>query len=142
MDQEIVDKKTVLLIESDPTCAAIVTRTLEEMSSLGNLEVARDGENVLTLLRQSPRNRPGLILLDLDRPEGDAFAFLEAIKADPTLRMIPVVVLSDSDDAEKIAACYNAGAVGYLVKSDDGPGFSEKIRNVCGYWALSRVPVA
>ena len=131
-----------MLIEDDPECAAVISRTFGEVGSLGNLGVSTDCQSALSQLRKSGRNHPQLILLDLDMPQMSAFRFLEAIKADPTLRTIPVVVLSAHDNADDIATCYSLGVAGYLVKSDLSLDFVEKIRGVCGYWTLSRVPMA
>jgi two-component system, chemotaxis family, response regulator Rcp1 len=139
---EIETKKKVLLIENDPKVATLIGHTLKEMGLLGNLEVSDDCRDALARLRQSGGGRPRLILLDIEMPDQSAFAFLEAAKMDPTLRVIPVVILAPDDGADVVAACYAAGAAGYLVKSDFGCDFAEKIRNACGYWALSRVPMA
>jgi DNA-binding NarL/FixJ family response regulator len=140
MDQGSAGSKQMLLIESDQKYETLIVQTLEEMASPGCLDVIRDCPSALVRLRQSGGSHPQLVLLDLDMPGKSAFDFLEAVKEDPKLRIIPVVILACSDDAEDVAACYSLGVAGYLVKSDVNSNFAEKIKSACGYWTLSRVP--
>jgi chemotaxis family two-component system response regulator Rcp1 len=140
MDQEVVEKKRVLLVADDPECVALIGRTLEDIGLRGSLDVSRDCDSALALLRQSDGRNPRLVLLDLEMPEGAGLSFLETVKTDPTLRMIPIVVLADRDDPETVAVCYDLGVAGYVARTDTGSGFAEKIRSTCSYWALSRVP--
>jgi CheY-like chemotaxis protein len=142
MDQEVETRREVLLIENDPKVATLIGHTLEEMGLLGNLEILDDCGSALARLQQSDGNHPRLVLLDIEMPQRSAFGFLEAVKADPTLRVIPIVVLAPDDGTDVVAACYGAGAVGYLAKTGLGSDFTEKIRSACGYWTLSRVPMA
>jgi CheY-like chemotaxis protein len=109
MDLEITDRKEVLLIEDDQDCAAVVGRTLEAMGLLGGLEVCPDCDRALTRLRQAGRDRPGLILLSLEMPQQSAVRFLEGIKADPALQVIPVVMLAAGDKAKDVTSCYGLG---------------------------------
>jgi DNA-binding NarL/FixJ family response regulator len=142
MDTETFVRNPILLIVHDDQCEAIVRAVFCEMGLLEALRVLSDSESALIQLQSSQRNRPRLILLDLEMPQTKAFHFLESIKADATLRMIPVVVLASSDSDEDVIACYSLGAAGYLVKSADSSSFREKIMAACGYWTLSRVPLA
>ena len=140
MDQDLIDGREMLLIGSDCEWQTMIARELGEMGPLGKVVIVRDCESAITRLREPGRNRPRLALLDLDMPQRSAFSFLEKVKADPVLRVIPIVVLAGGNDHEDVAACYSLGAAGYLVKSDVTSSLAEKIRSVCGYWALSRVP--
>jgi two-component system, chemotaxis family, response regulator Rcp1 len=140
MDQEIRTKTEVLLVENDSKIATMVGGVLGEMGLLGNLEIVKDCASALVRLRLSTGNHPRLILLDIEMPERSAFDLLDAAKADPTLRVIPIVILAPDDSACVVAGCYSAGAAGYLVKSGPDRDFAEKIRKACGYWSLSEVP--
>ena len=139
-DGTLTGRKPVLLIESDFRAAVTISRVFREMNLLDDLIIAVDCENALVRLNQDDGAKPAMILLDLSMPRMSAMSFLGLIKEDPELRMIPVVVLAESNQAEDVAACYSLGAAGYLVKSADYGEFLEKIRAVCGYWALSRLP--
>jgi CheY-like chemotaxis protein len=141
MDQELIEKKNVLLIGDDVKCASLIGRTLGELGLMGGFRAERDYQNALSHLRGLGEHNSWLILLDLEMSDKAAFAFLRAIKADPILQMIPVVVLAAGDNTATIAACYELGAAGFLIKTGTGPDFVEKIRRACGYWTLSRVPV-
>jgi DNA-binding NarL/FixJ family response regulator len=139
-DGTLTGRKPVLLIESDFKAAVTISRVFREMNLLDDLIIAVDCENALVRLNQDDGAKPAMILLDLSMPRMSAMSFLGLIKEAPELRMIPVVVLAESNQAEDVAACYSLGAAGYLVKSADYGEFLEKIRAVCGYWALSRLP--
>ena len=100
-----------------------------------------DCENALVRLRQSGAGRPMLILLDSDMPRMSAASFLEVVKEDRELRIVPVVVLADSHDAGEVGRYYGLGAAGYMVKAGDYTDVLEKMRALCAYWMLSRSPV-
>ncbi len=140
MDPDILEKKQLWLIGNDAKCTGFIVRTLGDRGRLSGLEVSSDCQNALRQLRQSHPHCPRLILLDLEMPDRAAFRFLETLKADRLLRMIPVIVLAADDDPGTVAASYGLGAVGYLVRRELGPEFAKKIQSACGYWTLSRVP--
>lgn len=130
----------MLLVGNDSECARLIGHTLREMGLTSDFHTAPDGPSALAHLRQHGVPSSWVIVLDLEMPDGTAFAFLETVKADAALRIIPIVVLAAGEDVTTIATCYNLGAAGYLVKTDANPSFAEKIKRACGYWMLSRVP--
>lgn len=77
---------------------------------------------------------PGLILLDLNLPGMDGRDVLRSIKADPTLRLIPVVVMTSSQDQRDIDKCYEAGANTYIVKPLDWDNFFGAVARLKEYW--------
>jgi CheY-like chemotaxis protein len=100
-----------------------------------------DGDEALDFLHRrgayadparSPR--PGVILLDLNLPGTDGREVLAEIKADPSLKQIPVVVLTTSRDDRDVDACYRAGASSYIQKPVDLDGFIRAIERLNGYW--------
>lgn len=135
-------RPAVLFVESDFRTAVTISRVFRELDLLDDLIIAVDCENALVRLNQGRATRPAMILLDLTMPRMSALSFLRLIKQDAELRPIPVVVLGESNRADDVSMCYGLGAAGYLVKSGDYSDLLAKIRAVCEYWALSRVPVA
>lgn len=135
-------RKPVLVVESDFRSAVMFGRVFREIGLLDDLVIAVDCENALRRLHQASGPAPGLILLDLKMPRMSALGFLKLLKEDAAFRMIPVVVLADSNRTEDVTTCYGLGAAGYLVKSDDYRELLDKMKAVCAYWTLSRVPGA
>lgn len=103
-----------------------------------------DGEEALDFLRQEGKYvsddvapRPSLILLDLNLPGTDGREVLSEIKSDPSLRAIPVIVLSTSSDDQDIESCYQEGASSYMQKPVNLDGFFKAISNLKHYWLES-----
>ena len=114
---------TILYADDDPEDRMLVQDAWQE-SRLGNdLHFVEDGEELMDYLRR--RNKfaalagqplPGLILLDLNMPRKDGREALKEIKADPSLRSIPVVVLTTSKAEEDILRAYDLGVSSFIVK--------------------------
>jgi CheY-like chemotaxis protein len=77
---------------------------------------------------------PSLILLDLNLPGKDGRTVLAEIKQDATLRALPVVVVSTSDNPADIAQCYSTGCSGYLVKALAYERLAMALQTLCVYW--------
>jgi CheY-like chemotaxis protein len=99
------------------------------------------GESALDFLRGRGRyykpgsnTRPSLVLLDLNLPSADGRDVLTAIKGDPNLRAIPVVVLTTSRSRDDIEFCYRSGANSYILKPSDMAGMIDLIRRLRLYW--------
>jgi CheY-like chemotaxis protein len=78
--------------------------------------------------------RPGLILLDLNMPGVDGRQVLERLKASPTLRPIPVIILTTSSDTRDIEQCYALGASTFIQKPVDFDGLAAAVRAMRDYW--------
>lgn len=115
-------------------------RVFRDMGMLEDLVIAVDCENALRRLHEANGALPGLILLDTKMPRMSAMGFLKLLKEDPAFRMVPVVMLAETNDAEEVAACYDHGAAGYLVKSVDYRDVLDKMKAICDYWSLSCLP--
>ena len=106
----------VLIIEDDPPYRKIYKRKFEVSGYIA--DVAENGEEGLEKMRSF---KPDIVFVDLMMPKMDGFQVLDNAKADPELKNIPIVVLtnlSTSDDANKVL---EKGAVAILVKSDTEP---------------------
>ncbi|WP_447007609.1 response regulator [Saccharothrix isguenensis] len=124
----------VLLVEDDPGDALMTQEAFEHHKIRNQLHVVRDGVEALQFLRREKpyedAPRPGLILLDLNLPKMDGREVLAEIKADETLRPIPVVVLTTSEAEEDILRSYNLHANAYVTKPVDFDRFIEVVRQI------------
>lgn len=139
---------TVLLVEDSQVDAHLTRAALEENRFAVAVHHVSDGVEALAYLRgeQSPvpdTARPDLILLDLNMPRMNGREFLTAMKADPALSDIPVVILTTSDVEQDVVASYRLGAAGYVTKPVDLEQFIHAINQLGNYWfRLVRVPHA
>ncbi len=135
----------VLLVEDNPADVRLTEEALREGTVPLHLSVTPDGEEALAFLRHEGRYaaapRPDLVLLDLNLPRLDGRAVLAAVKADPSLRRIPVVVLSTSEAAADIATSYDLHANCYVSKLPDLDQFFRVVRLIEEFWlAVARRP--
>ena len=132
---------TILMADDDEE-DRMLTRKAFELNHLGNeLRFVEDGEELLDYLhRRGPfaqegrAPRPGLILLDLNMPRKDGREALEAIKKDPSLRRIPVVVMTTSEADQDIARSYDLGANSYITKPVTFEQLARVIKALDKYW--------
>ena len=133
----------ILLVEDEETDAYLVKWALEENRIQVDLRHVTDGYEALGFLRRLGPHfpdapRPDLILLDLNMPRMAGMECLAAIKQDPALRDIPVVVLSTSYTENDVAASLNLGAVDYFTKQMDIHQFVNSIRVLARRWITPR----
>lgn len=131
----------ILLVEDDSVDVMTVKRALKDLRVTNELVPLGDGEAALDYLRSHSKLKPSVILLDLNMPRMNGTEFLKTIKADETLKTIPVVVLTTSNTEQDITTSFELGAAGYMVKSVDYDKFIETIRVIDSYWTLSKLPL-
>ncbi|MCX7178757.1 MAG: response regulator [Proteobacteria bacterium] len=136
----------ILLVEDEPVDAHLVKLALKEGRLECRLHHVADGIEALAYLRD-PRQGgvvvalPDLILLDLNMPRMNGREFLAAVKGDPPLAGIPVVVLTTSAVERDVVSAYQLGAAGYVTKPADMQVFFDSIHQLCSYWfTLARLP--
>lgn len=112
----VVTAVNILLTEDDPIVAELYRLRLEADGHA--VTVAADGEAALEAVR---RARPTLVLLDIRMPKMGGVQVLEALRADPALKDLPVVMLTNYSDPNLVERCLALGAAGYLVKSRTTP---------------------
>ena len=93
--------------------------------------IAKDGQEAVNLARE---HHPDLVIMDYNMPKKDGREALKEIKADATLREIPIVVLTTSKDEEDILRSYNLGANSYITKPVTFEGLVEVIKSLGKYW--------
>jgi CheY-like chemotaxis protein len=124
----------VLLVEDDPGDVLMTQEAFEEHKVRNKLNVVHDGEEALAYLRREGPHadapRPDLVLLDLNLPRVDGRQVLQAIKEDPDLRRIPVVVLTTSQADEDILRSYSLHANAYVTKPVDFDSFIAVVRQI------------
>jgi CheY-like chemotaxis protein len=128
----------ILLVEDNAADVRLTKEALQEGKVRNNLTVARDGEEALEILRRSGPHagaaRPDLILLDLNLPRKDGREVLATLKADPSLKHIPVVVLTTSSAEVDILNSYQLHANCYITKPVDLEQFIGVIRSIDEFW--------
>ncbi|MDX1674848.1 MAG: response regulator [Longimicrobiales bacterium] len=128
----------ILLVEDNPGDIDLTLEALEEARVSNTVEVVEDGVEALRYLRQegpyTDASPPDLVLLDLNLPRKDGREVLEEIKADPSLRRIPVVVLTTSDSEKDVLESYERHAAAYIVKPVNFDQFANVIRSIEGFW--------
>ena len=108
----------ILLVDDSEADVYLFQEAFRAVQSLHELEIARDGDEALQYLHAAggKEHLPDLIMLDLNLPRVDGFEVLRAIRADPKLRVIPVIVLSSSSNERQVYRAYEMGANAYVVK--------------------------
>ena len=132
--------KPVLLVEDDTIDAMTVRRAFKDLTVANSLAHALNGEEALAYLRDETNERPCVILLDLNMPKMNGTEFLKIVKADPSLKRIPVVVLTTSNEERDIVESFRFSVAGYIVKPVDYRKFVEAIQTIDLYWTLSELP--
>jgi chemotaxis family two-component system response regulator Rcp1 len=128
----------VLLVEDSPGDVRLTREAFKDAKVHINLHVASDGAEAMAFLRregeQANAPRPDLILLDLNLPKKDGREVLEEIKESPTLKSIPVVILTTSASETDILRSYLLHANCYITKPVDLEGFLKVIKSIDNFW--------
>lgn len=136
----------ILLVEDDPKDVELTLTALEEYNLANEVVVARDGAEALDYLysrgQYSSRSgeNPAVLLLDLKLPKIDGLEVLQQIKSDESLRLIPVVVLTSSNQEKDMVASYRLGVNAYVVKPVDFHEFVNAIKELGVFWAVINEP--
>lgn len=137
-------QKYILLVEDNPDDVALTLRAFKKGHILNEVTVAQDGVKALDFLfgtgefaGRDTADRPGLILLDLKLPKKGGFEVLKAIKKDPLLKRVPVVILTSSSQEEDVVRGYDLGANSYIRKPIDFDAFVQTVTQVGMYWLLT-----
>ncbi|MBW8756733.1 MAG: response regulator [Burkholderiales bacterium] len=128
----------VLLVEDNPGDADLTKETLEDCRLHVEIDIAIDGAEALDrLFRRPPHGSaelPDLIFLDLNLPKMSGREVLAQIKQHPSLRTIPVVILTSSDGEQDVVRSYELGANCYVTKPVGLEAFQAIVRSVEGFW--------
>lgn len=132
---------TILMADDDPDDRQLTKEALEEGRLINAIRFVENGEELTDYLRKRGKYappadapRPGLILLDLNMPRKDGRAVLQEIKSDPSLRTIPVVVLTTSKADEDVYRSYDLGVNSYIVKPVTFEALVDILQTLEKYW--------
>jgi two-component system, chemotaxis family, response regulator Rcp1 len=129
----------ILLVEDNEGDVEMTRRAFQGHRPGCNVSVANDGVAAIDFLSRQGAHAdapvPRMILLDLNMPRMDGRRFLEVVKQDPKLKVIPVVMLTSSKSPTDIRDCYERHASCYVVKPFDGGEFADTVRRVVSFWA-------
>lgn len=134
---------TILLVEDNPTDILLIKRALAKTRVANPVYVVEDGDAAVAYLAghgaYSDRAQyplPILIMLDLKLPKRSGLEVLAWLRAQESLRRIPVVMLTSSNGAGDVNAAYDEGVNSYLVKPVEFDGLVEMFRTVNFYWLM------
>jgi DNA-binding response OmpR family regulator len=129
----------ILLVEDDPDHEALAIRALRKSNVANEIRVARDGEEALQFMNgilDGSERMPQLVLLDLKLPKVEGLDVLRAIRASDKTALLPVVVLTSSDEERDIIASYRLGVNSYIRKPVNFTDFAEATKQLGMYWLL------
>jgi len=134
-----------LLVEDNLGDVRLTKEALKESKLSNNLNVVSDGCEAIAYLRRegkySDATRPDIILLDLNLPKKDGREVLAEIKADPSLKLIPVVVVTSSEAEVDIIKTYDLHVNCYVTKPVDLPQFVKVVHSIGAFWlTIVRLP--
>ena len=134
--------RTILLAEDNANDAELTLTALREHRVANDIIVVRDGAAALDYLyrrgafQARPPDAPGLILLDLKMPKVDGLEVLQAVKADPVLKLIPIVILTSSREEADLVRSYGLGVNAYVVKPVVFQDFMDAVKTLGQFWAV------
>ncbi len=141
----LIEPAVILLVEDDPADVELTQYTIAKTKIHIDLHTVGDGVEALAFLRQEGNYagvpRPDLILLDLNMPRMDGRTFLAEMRADDSLKAIPVVVLTTSNSDEDILKSYKLGANCYVTKPVGLDEFTKVVKTIEDFWfTIVRLP--
>ncbi len=135
--------KTILLVEDNPDDEALTFRALLKNNIGGQVVVARDGAEALDYLfatgrfaERDPNATPQVVLLDLNLPKVSGLEVLRRMRANEQTKLLPVVILTSSNEEQDRLRGYDNGANSYVRKPVDFNQFIEAVRQLGLYWLI------
>jgi len=138
----------ILLVEDNADDEKLTVRALSKNRIGDKVVVVRDGAEALDFLfctntyaDRDPLDMPHLILLDLKLPKIDGLEVLRRLRADKRTRILPIIILTSSNEEQDLIKAYEGGANSYIRKPIDFAQFEEYVRQLGQYWlALNEMP--
>ncbi|MBT9612641.1 MAG: response regulator [Burkholderiales bacterium] len=135
--------KVILLVEDNPDDETLTLRALSKSKILNEIVVARDGAEALDYLfgtgihaGRDTLIQPQLILLDLKLPKVDGLEVLKRLRADHRTALLPVTILTTSNEERDVVTSYQLGVNSYVRKPVDSDSFIEAVRQLGLYWLV------
>jgi two-component system, chemotaxis family, response regulator Rcp1 len=138
MDLKMAKPIEILLVEDSPSDVALTIEALQAGKIGNNLNRVADGVEAMEYLRQQGRfaksPRPDLIMLDLNLPKKDGREVLRELKGDPSLKLIPIIVLTTSRADKDVLQSYELNANCYITKPVDFQQFIDVVKSIERFW--------
>lgn len=142
-----MNAKTILLVEDNPQDEMLILRALRRANVANRLDVVRDGQQALDYLfrsgefeaREGPE-QPAVVLLDIGLPRLSGLEVLERLRADPRTEVLPVVILTSSDEESDRLQGYRNGCNSFVRKPIDFAEFAETVARLGIYWLATNEP--
>jgi CheY-like chemotaxis protein len=134
--------RTILLVEDNPKDVELTLEAMAENNLANQIFVVRDGVEAMEFLRCEGKyklrksDNPALVLLDIKMPRMDGIEVLRNIRKDPSLKRIPVVVLTSSREENDLINTYELGVNAYVLKPVDFKQFIEAVKQIGSFWAV------
>lgn len=139
--------KTILLVEDNPQDEMLILRALRKANVANHIDVARDGQQALDYLFREGEfagregaGLPTVALLDIGLPRLNGLEVLERLRADPRTELLPVVILTSSDEERDRLKSYENGANSFVRKPVDFAEFAETVARLGVYWLATNEP--
>lgn len=133
------DQSEILLVEDNPADVELTLRALKTHNLANRIRVVNDGAEALDFLYPAdgvPGPTPRLIVLDLKLPKVSGLEVLQKLKTDGRMKLIPVVVLTSSQEERDLVDCYRYGVNGYVVKPLNFGDFAKAVAELGLYWLM------
>lgn len=140
MQSNDLQKNFILIAEDDADDRFLLQTAFEENGFHDRLQFVENGVEILEFLEsikdveEGGGNLPRFILLDLNMPKKDGREVLKEIKQNPSLKKIPVVIFSTTNNEQEMLRCYELGANSYITKPNSFEQLMEIVLNLRGYW--------
>jgi two-component system response regulator len=135
------ESRAIVLVEDNPDDEALTLRALKKNAIVNEIVVLRDGAEALDYLTGGASSLPQLVLLDLKLPRIDGLEVLRRLRSEPRTSLMPIVVLTSSNEERDLVESYRLGANSYIRKPVDFEQFTEAVRQLGLYWlVLNQVP--
>ena len=139
--------KSILLVEDNPQDEMLILRALRKINLANEVDVARDGQQAVDyLFRQGEyvgragSDLPAVVLLDIGLPRLSGLDVLERLRTDRRTRLLPVVILTSSDEERDRLKSYESGANSFVQKPLDFTEFAETVARLGVYWLATNEP--
>ena len=134
------NSKPILLVEDDNIDMMTIKRMLDDLKLRNPLVRKSTAEEALQYLRDSKTQKPCVILLDMGLPKMNGIEFLRIARTENLLEKIPIIILTASEDEQKVIESFELSVAGYIVKKTQYDDFFRILQAINLYWTLSELP--